>query len=57
MTTEMDNSGGRDLANSWGVGIRTRHVDVWMFFLHELTEDGMIAFMHTPGHDNEADIL
>ncbi|KAL7480971.1 hypothetical protein ACHAW6_006644 [Cyclotella cf. meneghiniana] len=28
MTVEMDNSGARDLANSWSIGGRTRHVDV-----------------------------
>ena len=28
MTAEMDNSGARDLTNSWSVGGRTRHVDV-----------------------------
>lgn len=28
MTAEMDNSGVRDLANSWSVGGRTRHVDM-----------------------------
>ena len=30
MLAEMDNSGGQDLANSWSVGGRTRHVDVRM---------------------------
>ena len=57
MIAEMDNSGARDLANSWSVGGRTRHVDVRMFFLRELKEDGMVAFKHIPGHDNEADIF
>eukprot|EP00804_Cyclotella_cryptica_P000019 CCRYP_013697-RA/>CCRYP_013697-RA protein AED:0.44 eAED:-0.15 QI:0/0/0/0.5/1/1/2/0/583 len=52
MIAEMDNSGARDLANSWSVGGRTRHVDVWMFFLCELKEDGMVAFKHIPGPDN-----
>ena len=28
MLAEMDNSGARDLANSWSVGGRMRHVDV-----------------------------
>jgi len=39
MTAEMDNSGARDLANSWSVGGRTRHVYVCMFFLQELKEE------------------
>ena len=46
MVVEMDNSGARDLANSWSVGCRTRHVDVRMFFLRELKEDGLIVFKH-----------
>ena len=57
MTAEMDHSGGRDLANSWSVGGRTRHVDVQMFFLHELKEEGMVVYKHIPGPDNEADIF
>ena len=57
MLAEIDNSGVRDLANSWSIGGRMRHVDVWMFFLWELKEDGMVAFKHIPGPDNEADIF
>ena len=57
MIAEVDNSGARDLANSWSVGGRTRHVDVRMFFLRELKEDGLVAFKHIPGTDNEADIF
>ena len=57
MIAEMDNSGAQDLANSWSVGGRTRHVDVQMFFLCKLKEDGMVAFKHIPGSDNEADIF
>ncbi|KAL7474764.1 hypothetical protein ACHAW6_000717 [Cyclotella cf. meneghiniana] len=57
MTAELDNSGARDLANSWSVGGRTWHVDVQIFFLRELKEDGMIVFKHIPGHANEADIF
>jgi hypothetical protein len=57
MLGEMDNSDKRDLANSWSIGGRTRHVDVQMFFLRELKEDRMVAFKHIPGSDNEADIF
>ena len=28
-----------------------------MFFLRELKEDGMVAFKHIPGPENEADIF
>jgi hypothetical protein len=57
MIAELDNSGARDLANSWSVGGRTRHVDVRMFFLRELKEEGLVAFKHIPGSGNEADIF
>ena len=39
MVLEMDNKGAVDLANSWSVGGRTRHVDVRMYFLRELKDD------------------
>ena len=57
MLVEMDNSGARDLANSWSVGGRTRHVDVCMFFLRELKEDGLLSFKHVSGTENESDIF
>jgi hypothetical protein len=59
MLVEIDNSnsGARDLANSWSVGGRTRHVDVHMFFLRELKEDGLLSFKHVSGMKNESDIF
>ena len=57
MLVEMDNSGAKDLANSWSVGGRTRHVDVRMYFLRELKEDGLISIKHVAGSANEADIF
>ena len=57
MLVEMDNSGARDLANSWSFGGRTRHVDVRMFFLRELKEDGLLSFKHVSGTENESDIF
>ena len=57
MVCELDNSGARDLANSWSVGGRTRHVDVRQFFIRDLKEQGMIVFKHIPGDSNEADIF
>jgi len=57
MVCEVDNSGARDLANSWSVGGRTRHVDVRKFFIRDLKEQGMIVFKHIPGDSNEADIF
>jgi len=43
--------------NSMGIVGRTNHVDVRMFFLKELHEDGMVVFKHILGPDNEADIF
>jgi hypothetical protein len=58
MFVEMDNSGARDLANSWSVdGGRIRHVDVCMFFLRELKEDGLLSFKHVSGTENESGIF
>ena len=57
MVVEVDNSGARDLANSWSVGGRTRHVDVRLNFLRELKEQGMVVLKHIPGENNEADIF
>jgi hypothetical protein len=57
MLVELDNSGARDLANSWSVGGRTCHFDVRMFFLRELKEEGLVVFKHIPGSKNEADIF
>ena len=57
MMAEMDNSGALDLANSWSISGRTRHIDVQVFFIWELNEDGVEAFKHIPGTDNEVDIF
>jgi hypothetical protein len=46
-----------DLANSWSMGRRTRHVDVRMFYLCNLKEDGMVVYKHIPRQSNEADIF
>ena len=57
MTAEMDNCGAGDLANSWSVGGRTRHVDVRMFFLRELKDQGLLVIRHISGESNDADIF
>jgi hypothetical protein len=36
MVLEMDNAGAIDIANSWSVSSRTRHVDILNYFLQEL---------------------
>jgi hypothetical protein len=57
MTLWMDNKGAVDLANSWSVGGRTRHVDVRMHFLREMKDQGLLQIKHLPGSDNPADIF
>ena len=57
MVVELDNSGARDLANSWSVGGRTRHVDTRQFFIRDLKEQGLPVFKHISGQENEADIF
>jgi hypothetical protein len=42
---------------SWSVGGRTRHVDVRMYSLRELKDDGLIVIRHISGDDNDADIF
>jgi hypothetical protein len=57
MVLEMDNKGAVNLANSWSVGGRTRHVDVRMYFLRELKDDGLLVIRHISGDDNDAGIF
>ncbi len=57
MLAEMDNSGASDLANSWSMGGRTRHIDVPMFYLCKLKEEGMVLLKYIHGPENEADIF
>jgi hypothetical protein len=38
----MDNKGAVDLASSWSVGGRTRHVDMRMHFLREMKDQGLL---------------
>lgn len=57
MLVEMDDSGDKDLANSWSVGGRTRHVMIGWFFLREFKEDDLITIKHVPTDDNKADIF
>ena len=57
MLLEMDNSGAVDIANSWSVGGRTRHVDVRNYFLRELKDQGLLVIKHIAGEENDADIF
>jgi hypothetical protein len=59
MRAEMDNSGVCDLVNSWSISRRTRlvEVEVQMFFLHELKEEGLVVYKHILGPENKVDIV
>ena len=56
MVLEMDNKGAVDLANSWSVGGRTRHVDVRIHYVRELKEAGILLIKWVPGPENDADM-
>ena len=57
MLLEMDNKGGKDIINSWAVGGRTRHIDVRMFFLRELNEEGILKCNWISTDDNSSDLF
>ena len=57
MVLKMDNSSAVDIANSWSIGGRTRHVDVCNNFLHELRDQGLLVIRHIVGDKNDADNL
>ena len=57
MVLEMDNLGAVDIANSWSVGGRMRHVDVCNYFLRKLKDQGLLVIRHIAGESNDADIF
>ncbi len=57
MTPKMDNKGAVDFANNWSFGGRTRHVDVWQFFLRELKESKVVDIRWIKGLENNADVF
>ncbi len=57
MVLKMDNSGALDIANSWSVGGRTRHIDIPKNFSHKLKDQGLLVMKHIPGDSNNADIF
>ena len=57
MILEVDNKGTMDLANSWSIGGRTRHIDVPQTILQKLKEGGKLLVKWLPGKDNNADMF
>lgn len=57
MKLELDNKGAVDLANSWSVGGRTRHVSVHQSFLCELKEKGLLEIKWIPTTENSSDLF
>lgn len=57
MVLEMDNKGGVDHANSWGVGGNMRHVGTKQVFLRELKEDGILVVRWISNATNDADLF
>ena len=57
MVLEVDNQGAVDIANSWSVGGRTRHVDVRQCFLRELKEEGILVVKWIAGSENDSDMF
>jgi len=57
MILEMDNRGAVDLANSWSIGGRARHVDVRQCFLQELKESKVLDIHWIKGLENNADVF
>jgi hypothetical protein len=51
------NSGAVNIANSWSVGGRMRHVDVRNYFLQELKDQGLLVIKHIAGEKNDVDIF
>ena len=53
---EIDNKGAKDLIDSWSVGGCTRHVEVKMWFLRELKEQGLLKVVYIQSEKNTSDI-
>ncbi len=56
MILHMDNKGAIDLNHNWSVGERTRHVDIWYYFLRVLKEENVIR-VWILSNDNCSDIF
>ena len=57
MILYIDNKGTVDLVNNWSVGGQTRHVDVRMYFLRELKEQGLVRIKWCPSENVCSDLF
>jgi len=57
MVSEMNNSSAVDIATSWSVDGRMRHVDMHNYFLRKLKDQGLLATRHISGELIDADIF
>jgi len=57
MVLEVDNSGSKDIVNSWSTSGRTRHMAVKHNFLRELKEEGLLYIYWIPDEENSSDIF
>jgi hypothetical protein len=57
MILRIDCKGAVDLANSWSIGGRTRHIETKQWFLRELKERGIVKVIWMKGKDNPADLF
>eukprot|EP00957_Ditylum_brightwellii_P162781 12395803-Ditylum_brightwellii.AAC.1 len=53
----IDNIRAVDLANNWSVEGCTRHMEMRMFFLHDLKESGVLEIKWLKGVENPVDIF
>ena len=57
MVLEVDNSGSKDIVNSWSTSGRTRHIAVKHNFLRELKEEGILYVRWIPEDKNSSDMF
>ena len=57
MILEIDNKGAVALANNWSIGGRTRHIEVWQYFLRDLKAEGLITTKWKSGDEMSSDLF
>ena len=55
MILKVDNTGAIELTKNWSTSTRTKHIDVQMHYIRELTEQGIIKVEFVRSGDNMAD--